>query len=264
MAKYIEQKPNNSAIVFFSVLYNPGANALDNIKKSINNGLVPYVYVNKVDENIMRELESMAVTTLGNNKNVGLGPAFYEFESLAIKENIAFFVYFDQDTIVKDVAWAQIKNTSIDSLKNSGAGLLYYAADQQLPSYPKVAISSGCFFSLEVIREVGKHNRGYFVEGVDYEFCLRLRGRGFRIKSIPIEGIDHCSLQDGVNRKVAGRSFEIRYYGLRRLLDFNKSHGKLLWESLRMRDYYMAIFFAKSAVKFNVKNLFSKIVLLGS
>lgn len=263
MSECTECNAGNPVIAFFSVLYNPDANALVNIKNSIRHGFASYVYVNKVGDNILRELESMAVTVLGNNKNVGLGPAFYEFESVALRKGIASFVYFDQDTIVNDVAWERIKKSSLQILENSGAGLLYYTS-RELPYCPKVAISSGCFFSLEVIAKVGKHNPAYFVEGVDYEFCLRLRERGYRIMNIPIEGIDHYSLQDGENRKIAGLNLKIRYYGMRRLLDFNRSHGKLIWQSLQMRDCYMAIFFAKSAIKFNLKNALSKIVSLGS
>lgn len=263
MSNVSERGANGLKIAFFSVLYNPDANAVKNIKSSINNGFIPYVYINRADDGVLRELESLPIVTLGTNHNVGLGPAFHDFETRALEEKIEYFVYFDQDTIVEELAWMHIRRTFLQVFNKSGVGLLYYTASHKLPPFPKVAISSGCFFSLDVIRKIGKHDPSYFVEGVDYEFCLRLRENGLRIKRIFIDGVDHLSLQNGVACKILGVDFALRYYGLRRLLDFNKSHAKLIRRSIRMRDYRMAIFFAKSAIKFNAKNIFSKIALMG-
>lgn len=263
MSNFFEQRTHDPQIAFFSVLYNPSANAIANIRRSIENGFIPYVYINRADDKILRELRSLPVFTLGTNENVGLGPAFHYFEKLAIDRHIPYFIYFDQDTIVDESAWAQISKTFLQEFDNPGIGLLYYTANGKLPSSPEVAISSGCLFSLHVIKRTGKHDTTYFVEGVDYEFCLRLREEGLRIQTVFIEGIDHLSLQDGITRNIAGIDFKLRYYGLGRLRDFNRSHGKLIWRSIRTRDYKMATFFVASAVKFNITNLFSKIALIG-
>lgn len=263
MSNFFEQRTHDPQIAFFSVLYNPSANAVANIRRSIESGFTPYVYINRADDGILRELRSLPVFTLGTNENVGLGPAFHHFEKLAIDRHIPYFIYFDQDTVVEESAWARIGKTFLQEFDNPGIGLLYYTANRKLPSSPKVAISSGCLFSLDVIRRTGEHDPTYFVEGVDYEFCLRLREEGLRIQTVFIDGIDHLSLQDGITRNIAGIDFKLRYYGLERLRDFNKSHGKLILRSIRARDYTMAKFFIESAVKFNIKNIFSKIALTG-
>ncbi|MBR7784688.1 hypothetical protein KDM89_21375, partial [Undibacterium sp. LFS511W] len=59
-----------------------------------------------------------------------------------------------------------------------------------------VAISSGSMFFLENLKLIGWHNQTYFVDGVDYECCLRARQYGLKIgKCGDTPGFDHVSEQ---------------------------------------------------------------------
>ena len=44
-----------------------------------------------------------------------------------------------------------------------------------------VALQSGSFFSRSVLKDVGLFDERFFIDYVDFEFCLRLRKSGFRI-----------------------------------------------------------------------------------
>ena len=63
-------------MVFFSVLYNPGENAIHNIALAAHNGFKPIVYLNNVDENFYHRLLAYDPVILGSNLNNSLQNAF--------------------------------------------------------------------------------------------------------------------------------------------------------------------------------------------
>ena len=87
-------------VVFFSILYKPTANAIDNIIVAKSLGFKPVVYLNSVDFSQLESLKNLEVVLLGENKNVGVGLAFFEFENYMNSLGLDYFIYFDQDTIV--------------------------------------------------------------------------------------------------------------------------------------------------------------------
>jgi rhamnosyltransferase len=245
-------------MIFFSILYIPDNNALENILISKNNGFVPVVYLNKVDNAFLEQLSSLEVITLGSNQNVGLGVAFYEFENYLEKSGERFYVYFDQDTKTTDSVWktALEKTEIFKTQKNVG---MLYLGNKKKP-FSDVVVSSGCVFSSEVIQRVGKHCPSYFVEGVDYDYCLRLKIAGLKVHNIYCTDIDHQSLQDGHVVQFLGRPLSYRIYGSARMRDFNASHFKLIWKSLATGKIRFLLFFIKSLILFNINEYKSRLL----
>ena len=195
-------------IVFFSILFDPGHNALENIRNANNFGYKSIAYVNRANNSFMADMKSLDVIVLGRNENVGIGVAFSELEDYLKESSINYFIYFDQDTIVKNHAWKYIQNTYKDLFSPPDVGLLFYGSNTS--SYSKLVVSSGCLFSMSIIRILGNHNSSFFVEGVDYEFCLRLKNFNYKIRNVYLESIDHLTLQDGNSLEKFGFRFNIR------------------------------------------------------
>ena len=246
-------------LVFFSVLYDPGPNALRNIRLAKSLGIVPVVYLNKVDNKLMDELRSLDVVQLGRNVNEGLGIAFYEVEQYLQDNSIEHYIYFDQDTVVEKPAWLMILNTYSALFETNDVGVLFYGGNKKRST--DVVVSSGCLFSMRIIDGIGRHDKTYFVEGVDYEFCLRLRKNNYRVLNVFTEYIDHEALQDGNERKLLGSRFYVRVYGNSRLKDFNSSHVKLIFSSLRFGQVRMTFYFIKSMLAFNAKEYISRFLV---
>lgn len=252
-----ESNSNTEKIVFFSVLFNPNENALNNIKNASESGYSSVVYVNRVDQTFLRELDLLNVVLLGRNENVGLGVAFSELEDYLSKCGVEYFLYFDQDTLVTSQTWKRILRSYKDCFSSANIGMLFFGANKS--SYSDVVLNSGCLFSMDVIRKVGNHNSTFFVEGVDYEFCLRLKKYHYKIQNIYFDSIDHLSLQDGDVVNVFGLKLNARIYGNKRLKDFNKSHIRLLGISFASRQWRMGLFFVKSMLAFNMGEFKSRI-----
>lgn len=249
-------------MIFFSVLYNPKDNALFNISNAKRNGYIPVVYVNKVDAECLDELRDMEVIILGDNKNVGLGRAFKDFEVWADRNGARKFVYFDQDTKVSESSWKTIDSVSNEAFIDRHVGLVFFSSSK-LQLSPLV-ISSGCVFLLDRLKKIGFHDETFFVEGVDYDLCLKLHCSGYRIQRVYDLGIDHDSLQDNSFGSILGKKIAYRCYGRRRLADFNRSHFKLIYRSLKFREFCFFYYFLRSLFSFNVKEIYSNFLRLVS
>lgn len=246
-------------MIYFSVLYNPCENAIENIKIAKSLGLKPVVYINSVEPHYLETLNQLCVLILGGNKNVGLGVAFAEFEKYFLKTNQRYFIYFDQDTVVSKQAWSNIISTYGEVFSDTDAGLIFYGTCIQ--KYPSFVINSGSLFSKDILKRFGLHDKNLFVEGVDYEYCMRIRKNSKKIISVYCDGIDHESLQDSFSRSVLGYQLEFRTYGLKRLFEFNKVHIRLLKIALFSGLWLDFLFLIKSFLYFNLKETLSQILL---
>ena len=246
-------------LVFFSVLYNPDDNALINIRFAKSLGILPVVFLNKVDDIYLNKLLQQDVVILGSNINVGLGLAFNELEIYLKKKNHNFFVYFDQDTKVNQTAWTHILDTYKYMFEIPSVGLLHYGHNTK--THSKLVTSSGSLFSLRILNEIGFHDKSYFVEGVDYEICLRLNLYDFKILNVKCLGVDHMTLQDGFKVNFLCKKFTLRVYGKNRTTDFNISHIRLLKKSISNFKYYFSLYFLKSLFKHNILEFISRIFI---
>jgi rhamnosyltransferase len=249
-------EPEN--IVFFSILFDPDKNAIKNIMIANKCGYKSVVYINRVNSSFMYELNLLDVTILGRNENGGLGMAFSELEDYLKEHRIDYFLYFDQDTVVTDHAWKYIMHSFKSLFSSPEVGMLFYGSNKS--NHSNVVVSSGCLFAMDTIKKIGNHNATFFVEGVDYEFCLRLRNFNYKIQNVYLYSIDHLTLQAGNTLKKFGLKFNIRIYGNKRLKDFNLSHIKLIKSSLISGQYKMVLFFIRSLVTFNFFEFYSRVL----
>lgn len=243
---------------FLTILYNPCQNYRRNITMALAFGFEPFVYLNSVSAEEIEYLNNLGVTVFGDNTNAGLGSAFFEMESYFASAGYVSYVYFDQDTYTTEATWTILSREADLLMSNSDLGSVF-VTEAKLEN-PLAVISSGSLFPVSVFNTIGPHDPSYFVEGVDYEFCLRLRINGLSIKIVVDKSMDHSSLQDSKVVKLWRLSIPYRVYGDSRLTDFNHAHKRLLRQAFLNNEWKFLIFLLKSLVVFNLGERFSRIV----
>jgi len=96
-----------------------------------------------------------------------------------------------------------------------------------------LAISSGSVFYLENLRRIGWHNPTYFVDGVDYEFCLNSSNHRLLVgECSTTPGFDHETEQADHTTTVFGQRRRVRRYSWARMTDSAVASTRLLGAAL--------------------------------
>lgn len=96
-----------------------------------------------------------------------------------------------------------------------------------------LTINSGSLFFLDNLKKMGWHNQHYFVDGVDYEFCLNSIQHHFKLGKVACTpGFDHTSEQADQQYTLLGRRYSMRAYSFSRFKETVYSSSKLMTRSL--------------------------------
>lgn len=259
----------NNNVSIGIVLYYPDEGFIQRLKVISSFGFHIYIYDNGVNENVKLELKELSnnskLDILGKGENLGLGNAINELNKYAINDGHDFLIFFDQDTIVNHDFKDSVLNINFLELMNTTYTALQIISEGDIRFVKHVGIidvlfniNSGSIFNLNLVSEIDFHDPSFFVEGVDYEFCLRSRAKGFRVGILTgLYGLDHFSNQDGKVISVLGKSVRIRVYPPSRVKDLNKSHFKLIFTAFKLRDLNSLFTLLKFLFVFNFKNLSS-------
>lgn len=240
------------------VIYDPNLNQLNRIHEASRLGFSVYVYDNSPEKIDAKEFAKNRgdVVYLTCGKNVGLGRGMASVCAQAYYDQHPALVFFDQDTVFNvDTLYfieEYYETNLVLGLKYSA--ILFSSKDYTALDDPNaknhfknvsLAINSGSLFFLENVKKLNWHNDRYFVDCVDYEFCLNSQIHGFEIgefSSTP--GFDHSLEQDDVEYNVLGRTFLMRAYSRRRVIDTCSASLKLLFKSIiaRRLKFFSEIF----------------------
>lgn len=131
------------------------------------------------------------VAVIRNSSNLGVAAALNQGVQWAQAKGYAWVLLFDQDTI----SWPTTVEKLIKAyqefpdkqrlailgcnrfLKSPAPGASWWAAG-------KTVITSGTLLSLDAARTIGPFRNEFFIDCVDFEFCLRARSKGFEILEI--------------------------------------------------------------------------------
>jgi rhamnosyltransferase len=194
-----------------------------------------------------------------NHQNKGLGMAMQELMLSAAAAGYDALLYFDQDTLFEPrtlqwiLAWLQ------------GRGLPAYAAVQftseqavvvpaVAPLHPKtLLINSGCLFVAANLKALGGHDPAFFVEAVDYKFCLDAVHKGYQLAQVPTApGIDHTSLQPAERRQWLGKTYTFRIYPHPRRWQFTISLLRLAFTAATRRQWLYCYVFLRNIGTFTI------------
>jgi len=225
---------NNDKISAVIVSYNEGLSLYENVcKHSMYLDSIIIVDNGSTDEascEILHKIESdHTATVIRLNDNYGIGFALNRGVELALRLGKEWIITFDQDsTPVNDVTniMIQFANQQLLSRVNvsimtpriiTGANDLIAGSsrDSEIVQY---AITSGNLIRAQVFKAIGLYNEDYFIDSVDFEFCLRAKQYGYRIHRVDEALLLH-RLGSRETIKIAGFSVDLvvhsplrRYY----------------------------------------------------
>ncbi|HOI32665.1 MAG TPA: hypothetical protein PLC47_07860 [Bacteroidales bacterium] len=188
-------------------------------------------------------------------QNAGLGKALKVLMMAAKEKSFEFALYFDQDTLFSLQSLRYITAWLKEVYdENDGFAAVRFNSEQpdatgQLlaSGVVRLLISSGSLFRLEALEKAGWHDENYFVEGVDYKFCLDAHRTGFRLGEVrQCPDIDHESLQPLEKSIVFGRTILYRRYPMQRHLRFITALLRLSGISLRQAELVYAFIFVRN------------------
>lgn len=231
------------------VLYHPEESLVRRIDQIINLGFGVYVFDNSpFDSRFASDIqENKNIYYLTAGKNVGLGFSLSTLCATAYAHGYQRLLFLDQDTGISAQTLAYIETfpkTLPASIQQQYAVLVFNGRTASDHSVQEVclAISSGSLFNLTALQQIGWHNEKYFVDCVDYEFCIRARRSGFKIgliKNAP--DFDHVSEQPDRMISIFGKPVLVRCYSVTRIKDALGAYLKLIIGGLfrnRLNDTY--------------------------
>lgn len=217
--------PTDPTFAIGLILYHPDERLLKRLDLMVNLGFQVYVFDNApfgTDSScIMQKSSNILYLTAG--KNVGIGYALATLCATAYANGFSSLLYLDQDTSVSGTTLEFIDHIARSmpaSTRHEYAALVFGGrpADDRSIQEVRLAISSGSLFNLSSLKDIGWHNENYFVDCVDYEFCLRARRFGFKIGRISnIPDFDHVAEQPDSSVKIFGKQVLVRRYAPERI-----------------------------------------------
>jgi rhamnosyltransferase len=143
----------------------------------------------------LRSLTSDKIEILENTKNEGIARALNQGILRAIERRCSWVLTLDQDSVVDDDLVARLVAIHQRCSHPEQVGLIHSNARSKWSGLPalkcsdpyaefrevKAVVTSGSLIPISAYRVGGPFRDDFFIEGVDLEYCLRLRKAGFHI-----------------------------------------------------------------------------------
>ena len=202
---------NKLKIAGVVVLYNPDDTYVDNINSYIDD--IDLLYVIDNSDKKHDTPKNKKIKYIFNDDNIGVAKALNDACNLAIKDNYKWILTMDQDTkfnkdvmkvmkeyienndTSKDAIVVPWHNTKLDIVKSS-----------EKIDYPLTVMTSGNIVNLDIYQKIGGYNEDYFIDGIDIEYCLKVKKYNYRIVRFNNIQIDH-DLGNIEYHKFLGKTF---------------------------------------------------------
>ena len=164
------------------VLYNPTEKDLKNINTYIDYLDKLYVIDNSDNGGKKINFSHKKIEYIFNNENLGVAKALNIGVQKANKDNYKWLLTMDQDTKLNNKIFDKMTKT-ISEYDTGKIGILTPWHNTRLNSkkpkqkidYPLDVMTSGNFVNLDILNEIGGFKEEFFIDGIDIEFCLRLK-----------------------------------------------------------------------------------------
>jgi rhamnosyltransferase len=192
-------KPKASAVCAVVVTFQPPPSLLDNMRELAAEASEIVIVDNSSDPrsaDLLRLIErQFGARLLLNGRNLGIAAALNLGIRHAIAKGYAWVATFDQDSTITagffDAMLAAHQASAIRELVPLVAPVLcvsnedYQARRNRqagpLSSLTRTAMSSGSLIKTDIFQKVGFYDEGFFMDYVDYDFCLRLWQQGWKL-----------------------------------------------------------------------------------
>lgn len=187
------------------------------------------------------EVDSDKIRYLGCGRNMGIAWALNRGCEAAAADGFDWVLTLDQDSVVPPDLIARYTGFIRQPREGASIGMLtcamkVCAGDKSAGSAGveevTLCYTSGAFMSLAAYRRVGGFEEGLFIDGVDFEYCLRLKRAGYGIYRLNEVVLDH-RLGNSVPYEWFGRhlfyithhNYIRRYYMMRNALWIGAHYG---------------------------------------
>lgn len=234
------------------VTYKPDQNLTRRLQSAIDCGFSIYLFDNSPEDELIRNFckrfKNYEITYITCGKNVGLGFGISSVCAQAYYDSFPALIFFDQDTVFDQSTLNFIEDFYDKKGKiSSDYSAFCFNSKKYANSCVKndfifkdvlLAINSGCLFILDNLKKINWMNEKYFVDCVDYEFCLNSRNHKYRIGECSnTPGFDHDTEQEDVKYFVFGKERKLRKYSTKRVFDTIQASTRLVLTSIFTRNY---------------------------
>lgn len=184
-------------------LYMPKANEINNIKKYIK--LLDYCYL--LDDSAVNnssviqpliELSEGKAEYYMNTSNIGLCASVNNGFKMAIEKGADWILIMNPDSVFQNDAISIYKHyINKNNTQKTGIICPRFNIDRH-PQKPgqgikrvRYADMTGCLYSVKVLLEIGLFDPNTYFYGLDTEYCLRVRKRGFEIIECSAAVLNH-------------------------------------------------------------------------
>lgn len=139
------------------------------------------------------QLSGTNVRLIQNHRNLGLGKALNQGCQAALESGFEWVVTLDQDSLLDgEFLRIMLQGWHQSEEKPVIFGCNYFSVsrdaykvrpDQKTGTRPlKTVITSGSLMHLGNWNNLGQFREDFFIDAIDHEFCLRVRGAGFGVR----------------------------------------------------------------------------------
>lgn len=224
------------------VLYNPTKDVVCNIDSYIDSVQKLYIVDNSDNDN-SNMFHNNKIKYISNGENFGIAEALNIGANNAIKDGFEWLLTMDQDSTfekndvekmlvflekVRDDVFVQsVINTEYDKIGLiSPLHITIMNPNDQSKGIdsPLNVMTSGNIISLEAFKKIGGFKGWFFIDCVDFDYCLNLRKHKFDIFRLNYIKLNH-SLGDGIYKKfLFKRMYSLNHSAVRRYYMVRNRH----------------------------------------
>ena len=247
------EKNNANQFAAGIVTFNPNIQRLkQNLEAIWQNDSIDYlIIVDNHSDNITDILQLVgdnpAISLVCLSENKGIAFALNQICQRAIKRGYAWTATLDQDSILEEKAidsfrtFTQSQDLGIicPRIEDRNMGTLY-AKTTQGYEYIERCITSGNLVNLKAWQTIGGYHEEMFIDGVDFDYCLRLKEAGYRI----LRNNATCLIQEighGQRGKILGHSVAILNHSPIRLYYMTRNYLYIGKKHLQMKYWTMEV-----------------------
>lgn len=213
-------------VIAVMIAYNPEQCIVDNVKSYIEHVERVIIFKNsKISDDVIGAFENLLVSEkiifIGDEVNIGIAAALNAGVALAKEYEADWVLTMDQDSSLEFLCPLR------SFLENNAPASLYYPscilnAEQRTPAIPPWIMTSGNLLSVEAWAAVGGFDDGLFIDGVDFDFCMKLIRKNFELVHSDAIQLHHQLGENNQLKSFFGRNFWItnhkpfRYYYIHR------------------------------------------------
>ena len=227
------------------VLYNPEKDYINKLCEILEAGYDVFLYDNS--SSAIKNSKINKFNYYHSPNNLGLASGMRHICIHAFNKGFKTLLYFDQDTqfTVETLDYTNKIQSSFFEANKRNYLAISMSEDKYLDKNVidvKLLRNSGTIFLLDHLKLINWFDTSFFVDGVDYDFCLRAKLNKLKLgKFGSIPGFDH-EINQGYSEYTLFKSKIIgRRYSQKRLTDIMSSTVKIVKKSISHFEIFFAV-----------------------